>query len=60
MQVPNNNSLVIEASIAGIMAARRGGFMTAFVSSLPIPGDVMICAHSLSMVKNEIEKRIFS
>ena len=60
LKVPNNNSLVIEDSIAGIMAARRGGFMTAFVSSLPIPGDVMIYAHSLSMVKNEIEKRIFS
>lgn len=60
LKVPNNNSLVIEDSIAGIMAARRGGFMTAFVSSLPIPGDVMIYAHSLSMLKNEIEKRIFS
>ena len=42
------------------MAARRGGFMTAYISSLPIPGDVMIYARSLSMVKNEIEKRIFS
>ena len=60
LKVPNNNSLVIEDSIAGIMAARRGGFMTAFVSSLPIPGDVMIYVHSLSMLKNEIEKRIFS
>ena len=60
LKVPNNNSLVIEDSIAGIMAARRGGFMTAYISSLPIPGDVMIYAHSLSMVKNEIEKRIFS
>lgn len=58
LKVPNNNSLVIEDSIAGIIAARRGGFMTAFISSLPMPGDVMIYAKSLSALKDEIEKRM--
>lgn len=58
LKVPNNVSLVVEDSIAGIIAARRGGFMTAFISSLPMPGDVMIYAKSLSVLKDEIEKRM--
>lgn len=58
LKVPNNVSLVVEDSIAGIIAARRGGFMTAFISSLPMPGDVMIYAKSLSALKDEIEKRM--
>lgn len=58
LKVPNNVSLVVEDSIAGIIAARRGGFMTAFISSLPMPGDVMIYAKSLFALKDEIEKRM--
>lgn len=58
LKVPNNVSLVVEDSIAGIIAARRGGFMTAFISSLPMPGDVMIYAKSLSSLKDKIEKRM--
>ena len=58
LKVPNNEGIVVEDSIAGIIAARRGGFMTAFISSLPMPGDVMIYAKSLSALKDEIEKRM--
>ena len=58
LKVPNNEGIVVEDSIAGIIAARRGGFMTAFISSLPMPGDVMIYAKSLSVLKDEIEKRM--
>lgn len=58
LKVPNNVSLVVEDSIAGIIAARRGGFMTSFISSLPMPGDVMIYVQSLSALKDEIEKRM--
>lgn len=58
LKVPNNVSLVVEDSIAGIIAARRGGFMTAFISFLPMTGDVMIYAKSLSALKAEIEKRM--
>ena len=58
LKVPNNDGIVVEDSIAGIIAARRGGFMTAFISSLPMPGDVMIYAKSLSALKDEIEKRM--
>ena len=58
LKVPNNEGIVVEDSIAGIIVARRGGFMTAFISSLPMPGDVMIYAKSLSALKDEIEKRM--
>ena len=58
LKVPNNEGIVVEDSIAGIIAARRGGFMTAFISSLPMPGDVMIYAKALSALKDEIEKRM--
>lgn len=58
LKVPNNEGIVVEDSIAGIIAARRGGFMTAFISSLPMPGDVMIYAKSLFALKDEIEKRM--
>ena len=58
LKVPNNVSLVVEDAIVGIIVARRGGFMTAFISSLPMPGDVMMYAKSLSALKDEIEKRI--
>ena len=58
LKVPNNEGIVVEDSIAGIIAARRGGFMTAFISSLPMPGDVMIYSKSLSVLKDEIEKRM--
>ena len=58
LKVPNNEGIVVEDSIAGIIAARRGGFMTAFISSLPMPGEVMIYAKSLSALKDEIEKRM--
>ena len=58
LKVPNNEGIVVEDSIAGIIAARRGGFMTAFISSLPMPGDVMIYAKSLSALKDAIEKRM--
>ena len=58
LKVPNNEGIVVEDSIAGIIAARRGGFMTAFISSLPMPGDVMIYAKSLSALKDEREKRM--
>ena len=58
LKVPNNEGIVVEDSIAGIIVARRGGFMTAVISSLPMPGDVMIYAKSLSALKDEIEKRM--
>ena len=58
LKVPKNEGIVVEDSIAGIIVARRGGFMTAFISSLPMPGDVMIYAKSLSALKDEIEKRM--
>lgn len=60
LKVPNNEGIVVEDSMAGIIAARRGGFMTAFISSQPMPGGVMIYSHSLSVLKDEIEKLMWA
>ncbi|MGN1164108.1 MAG: beta-phosphoglucomutase [Candidatus Ornithospirochaeta sp.] len=52
--VRENYALVVEDSIAGIIASRRGGFMTSALSSVSIPGDVMITASSLFVLLERI------
>ena len=47
LNVSENQALVIEDSLAGIIASRIGGFMTSSISEEPIPGGVMIPASSL-------------
>lgn len=47
LNVSENQSLVVEDSLAGIIASRIGGFMTSSISEEPIPGGVMIPASSL-------------
>ena len=47
LNVSENQALVVEDSLAGIIASRIGGFMTSSVSEEPIPGGVMITASSL-------------
>ena len=47
LNVSENQALVVEDSLAGIIASRIGGFMTSSISEEPIPGGVMIPASSL-------------
>ena len=47
LNVSENQALVVEDSLAGIIASRTGGFMTSSISEEPIPGGVMIPASSL-------------
>ena len=47
LNVRENQALVVEDSLAGIIASRIGGFMTSSISEEPIPGGVMIPASSL-------------
>lgn len=47
LNVNENQALVVEDSLAGIIASRIGGFMTSSISEEPIPGGVMIPASSL-------------
>lgn len=48
LNVSENQALVVEDSLAGIIASRIGGFMTSSISEEPIPGGVMIPSSSLT------------